>query len=219
MLGCCGKRLLAFHDFFLMRSHGDTPVFTHLWCHVTRMHGYASASKQDLWKTSSFANIIIDIPSGFEKVTLFITITLLTPLLASSFRRLKTKLHFILNVRYNFSVQSLILVALIHYLLIPFIHTHIYLYYLFLLYIHTILFCTLLHLYIYICLIIPFVTPTQRLLNHGGLQHELPSFRWALLLEQLVPKMTQGSIYWSDITSVFTELRWKSLTREHLLTQ
>ena len=36
---------------------------------------------------------------------------------------------------------------------------------------------------------------------------------------KLVHKITQGSIYWAEITSVCTELRWKILTREHPLIQ
>ena len=124
----CGKRLLSLHNFFLMRSHGDISVLHICDCHVTQLHGYTSASKRDLRKTSSFTNIIIDISSGFEKVQSFVSLRM--------FRRLRTKL--LLQAKFNFHlthlyfkfiiVQYWLLAAIIHYLIISFIHTYIYLY-------------------------------------------------------------------------------------------
>ena len=113
----CGKRLLSLHNFFLMRSHGDISVLHICDCHVTQLHGYTSASKQDLWKSSGFTSTIIDSRT------------------LRKFRRLRTKLR--LHAKFDFIVQLLIISGDNPLSSYP-IHTYIHLF--ILLYIHTISF-------------------------------------------------------------------------------
>ena len=85
----CGKRLLSLHNFFLMRSHGDISVLPICDCHVTQLHGYTSALKQDLWKSSGFTNTNIDSRT------------------LRKFKSLRTRL--LLHGKFNFIVQLLII--------------------------------------------------------------------------------------------------------------
>ena len=118
MLSCCGKRLLTLHNFFLMRSHGDTPVLricdvTWLKCTVIHLHRSET----------------------FEKFQASRISLLIYPRSLRKFRRLRTKL--LLNARFNFIVQLLIFSGdnpLFNHI----IHTYTHLF--ILLYIHTISF-------------------------------------------------------------------------------
>ena len=83
------KRLLTLHNFFLMRSHGDTPVLRICdvtWLKCTVMHLHRSKT--------------------FEKLQASRISLLIYPLALRKFRRLRTKL--LLNARFNFIVQLLI---------------------------------------------------------------------------------------------------------------
>ena len=125
----CGKRLLSLHNFFLMRSHDDISVLHVCDCHVTQLHGYTSASKRDLRKTSNFTNITIDIHIlGLWESSIFHIFENVQEAenqvaITNQIQLSLTHLYFKFII-----VQYWLLAAIIHYLIISFIYTYIYLY-------------------------------------------------------------------------------------------
>ena len=119
MLNYCEKRLLSLHDFLLMKSHGDAPLL-HIcdvtWLNCTVMHLHRSETFEKL-QASRISLLIY--PRALRKFNL--------SYLWESSGGWEPSCYYMQNSTLSFNYW--LLAAIIHYLIISFIHTYIYLYY------------------------------------------------------------------------------------------